>query len=112
MEEGPKHSPGELYRRYHKDVIGSAQRQGAEVTFSGVEMKIAKKEPGKDLVIYCDGNMIPRYKAEGYTLDEFKKILADLGILDWATFEPEDKWPFKGERILVVRNKDKNSWFP
>ena len=100
---------------WYKGLPQLAKKLGAEVSFSGSEMKISKKEPGKDLEIYCDGTLIPRYKAEGYTLDEFKKFVEKLGILRWAVFDPDDKWPFQGLRIKVVRNPDNlagHSWFP
>lgn len=107
-----------------KDIYGPiakiAETLGAKVSYSGSVLRIEKKEADRDFSIDLFGGCILKYKAIGYSLDEYKKILTDLGALSYMSFFREDtelwvkngKWPFKIEKELVRAFPDKNSWFP
>ena len=108
------------FKNLYEPMAKIAETLGARVSYSGSVMRIEKKEPEKDFSIDLFGGCILRYKAIGYTLDEYKQFLTDLKALSFMTFFQEDtdswvrdgKWPFKIEKELVRAFPDKNSWFP
>jgi hypothetical protein len=90
-------------------VAETAESLGVHVTYPEIKtksgktiriMKLEKRTPNKDLGLDCFGTAIMAYKAEGYSLVEFKKLLSDLGISDWMYFFPgeENKWPVSGPK--------------